>query len=636
LDAYPSFFGTLYQPKYDSSYEGHGPAFVAIVAILIRIIQWVFPNVFTPDLWHFSYFVTLLFAGLCLYWLTKRWFSRWTAWGILLLFSTQPLLLGHSFMNPKDIPFMSLLTLSVLLGFRLADHMGGTETFASLEQPTNMIVAKFQEASPRRKKRFLISLALALAIALALLVFSHQIKSVTGQIVTFFYTARPDTWAGRIFGSVASHAGNVSAEDYVAKALRLLQRLKWGVLIAGALFFLAYFCLLISSLTLTTLPGNVWSQSHKLSESIAEFARSLRNSIDLRSIKIWLTEILRALINRYVLLAGIALGLATAVRAIAPIAGVIVFLYLFAKVRSKAWTTGIAYFVIAALVTYIAWPHLWGAPIQRYLESLGIAANFHYYSGRVLFSGHFYGITSLPHSYLPVLLSIQFSEPLILGVYIGVGILLWRLLRGRIRTDLLLYIGMGFAFPLFALIALNSPLYHNFRQTLFLIPAMVMLAALPLELVFNKVVQNWIRVLLIAAIALPGVYSSVKLFPYEYVYYNSFVGGPAGVRNRYELDYWRTSLRGAAVELNEIAPRGANVIISGASSLFRRYARPDLVVETTTSNTLDLNGGYDYAVQLARWQPWDIYPNAKNVILIERDGAVIATVKAVKGVSISK
>ena len=254
----------------------------------------------------------------------------------------------------------------------------------------------------------------------------------------------------------------------------------------------------------------------------------------------------------------------------------------------------------------------------------------------MLFGGHFYGITSLPHFYLPVLLSIQFTEPLILGVYIGIGALVWLLLRNRVRSDLLLYIGMGFVFPLFALIALNSPLYHNFRQTLFLIPAMVMLAAFPLEVIFRKLSQNWMRFLLIVAIALPGVYSSVKLYPYEYVYYNSLVGGPAGARNRYELDYWRTSLREVAVELNEIAPQGANVIISGAASLFKRYARPDLVIETTTSNTLDLNGGYDYAVQLARWQPWDIYPNAKNVILIERDGAVIATVKAVKGVSISK
>src|SRR5262245_43266889 len=54
LDAYPSLFGMLYKPKYESSYEGHGPTFVTIVGILVRIIQGLFPNVVTPDLWHFS------------------------------------------------------------------------------------------------------------------------------------------------------------------------------------------------------------------------------------------------------------------------------------------------------------------------------------------------------------------------------------------------------------------------------------------------------------------------------------------------------------------------------------------------------------------------------------------------------
>src|SRR5687768_2022086 len=58
LKAYPSFFGILYEPKYDSSFDGHGPAFVTIAGTLIIIIQSIFPNLFAPDLWHFSYFIT--------------------------------------------------------------------------------------------------------------------------------------------------------------------------------------------------------------------------------------------------------------------------------------------------------------------------------------------------------------------------------------------------------------------------------------------------------------------------------------------------------------------------------------------------------------------------------------------------
>jgi hypothetical protein len=634
LDAYPSLFGTLYEPNYDSSYEGHGPAFVTIAGILIRIIQGVFPNVFTPDLWHFSYFITFQLTGLCLFWLTKRWFNEWTAWGILILFSTQPLLLGHAFINPKDIPFMFLLTLSVVLGFRLADSIEAKKSFVSLEGPVLALTNKFQETNPRRKRIFLIYLALALATALTFVVFSHQINSLMEQGVTFFYTAKPDSWAGRIFGSVTSHAANVSREDYVTKALRLFRRAERYALIAGVLFFLAYFGLLISNTTLPTFSRNTSKQLYKLGEFVIGRTKALRNSLHLGSLKIWGAEIFRALRNPRILLAGVALGLATAVRPVAPLAGVIGFLYLFAKIRSKAWTTAIAYFLVAGIVTYLAWPHLWRAPIQRYLESLGIVSNFSNYPGRVLFDGHLYGISDLPRSYLPILLNIQFTEPLLLSAYIGLGILGWRILRGRLRTDLLLYIGLGFVFPLLGLILLNSPLYHNFRQTLFLIPAMVMLAAIPLELIFSKMTQSWARVLLIAAIALPGVYSSIKLYPYEYVYYNSLVGGPAGVRNRYELDYWRISLREVALDLNELAPHGAKIVVTRSAGLFARYARPDLVVDQILNNTFDLNGGYDYAVQLASWQAWDLYPDSKNVVLIERDGAVLATAKAVKNANV--
>ena len=634
LNAYPSFFGILYEPKYDSSFDGHGPAFVTIAGTLIRIIQGIFPNLLTPDLWHFSYFITFQLTGLCLYWLTKRWFNQWTAWGILILFSTQPLLLGHAFINPKDIPFMFFLTLSVVSGFHLVDSMERQESFVSWERPVKVLTNRFHETNPRRRRKFLIHLALALATVLALVVFSQQINSLTEQIVTFFYTASPDSWAGRIFGSIASPSPNISAADYVTKSLKLLQRAERVILIAGMLFFLTYFGLLISNTTLPTFLRKMWKQRHKLWEYVTGLARSLRNSLKLGLLKIWFAEIFRALRNPHIILAGLALGLATGVRAIGPLAGVIVFLYLFTKVRSRSWTTAIAYFLVAGIVTYLTWPRLWGSPIPRYFEGLGIISDFSNFPGQVLFNGRLYGVSELPRSYLPTLLNIQFTEPLLLSVYVGLVILSWRILREQLRTDLLLYIGLGFAFPLLGLILLNSPLYHNFRQALFLIPAMFMLAAFTLELVFSKMTQSWARVLLIGSIALPGVYSTIKLYPYEYVYYNSLVGGPAGIRDRYELDYWRISLREIALELNELVPQGATIIVARSAGLFVKYARPDLVVDKPINSILDPNEGYDYVVQVARGKAWDRYPDAKNVVIIERAGAVLATAKAVKNAGV--
>jgi hypothetical protein len=629
FSAYPSFFGMRYEPKYDSSYDGHGPAFITIAGLVVRAVQHIAPNLFAPDLWHYTYFIKFQLTGLCLYWLAKRWFTTWTACGMLLLFSTQPLLLGHAFINPKDIPFMFFLTLSILLGFRMVDSLENKESSVSLKEPVEWLTHRFGGTDPSRRRRFLTTLALTLAVLLALVAFSHPINSLVEQTVTFFYRAEGDTWAGQLFSSIANPASDVPAADYVSKALRLFQRLERGLIVAGVLFFLAYFAFLIGGTTPSGFLRSLWAQRDKA----RAWDESRPASLNRGAARSWVIEIFRAVRSRPILFAGVALGLATGVRAIAPLAGAIVLLDLVARARVRAWTTAIGYFLVAGITTYISWPRLWDSPIRRYLEGLGIVSNFPNFPGRVLFNGEFYGPSDLPRSYLPVLLNIQFTETAILCIYLGLVILAWKLLRDRVRTDLLLYVGLAFALPLFAWIGLRTPLYHNFRQVLFLIPAMFMLGAFTLELAFHRLSQPWLRVLLVAAVALPGIHATLKLHPYEYIYYNSLVGGPAGAENRYELDYWRVSLREMALEVNEIAPSGSLIVVTRSAGLFARYARPDLVVDKTVDSTLDLSTGYDYLVQVARWSKWELYPDIEDLIVIERDGVVLATAKDVRKVS---
>lgn len=633
IDAYPSFFGTLYEPKYNSSYDGHGPAYVVIVASLVGLVQKIFPTLYSPDVWHFLYFVTFQLMCLCLYWLARRWFGPWTAWGTLVLFGTQPLLLGHAFMNPKDTPFMFLFTLSVVLGWKFVDQATKDEPSVSLKGFVNGLNTGFRSADTQRRRKFLIYLAIAVTILFIWTILTNQPDILIGQIVGFFYSAQPGSWAGQIFGLLARDASNLPLDNYVAKASRLLERARLGVLFAGVIFFLTYFGLLINHTNLRLVLKTLWDRRNGFKQSLKSAITSMRNDLKFSAIQIWPREFLRALRNPSLIIAGVALGLATAVRPIAPLAGLIVIIYLFAKKVPGRWIISLAYLLVAGIVAYIAWPYLWPSPILRYLESLGLVSNFSHFSGQVLFNGQFYGIRDLPYSYLPVLLNIQFTEPLVVAFYVGVVVLGTLLLRERLRTDLSIYLSLGFAVPLLALILLNSPLYHNFRQVLFLVPPIFIAAGFALELMFRKVTMPWMRVVLILILALPGLYSSIKLYPYEYMYYNSLVGGTARVQDRFELDYWRTSLREAAVRLNEFAPPESKIIISGSAALFNLYARPDLFVETMNSSTQDLNGGYDYSVQLSRWQKWNIYPDAAIEFLIERNGVVVAIIRSVRQAS---
>jgi hypothetical protein len=88
-----------------------------------------------------------------------------------------------------------------------------------------------------------------------------------------------------------------------------------------------------------------------------------------------------------------------------------------------------------------------------------------------------------------------------------------------------------------------------------------------------------------------------------------------------------------ALKMNEIARPGAVIVITRSAGLFSRYARPDLIVDKPINSILDLSRGYDYVVQVTRGKGGDIYPEVEELIVIEREGAVLATAKDVKDAS---
>jgi hypothetical protein len=55
----------------------------------------------------------------------------------------------------------------------------------------------------------------------------------------------------------------------------------------------------------------------------------------------------------------------------------------------------------------------------------------------------------------------------------------------------------------------------------------------------------------------------VQLHPYQYIYYNEFVGGVEGAFRKYELDYWLISYMHAAEWIDENLPPGSSILIWG-------------------------------------------------------------------------
>ena len=126
----------------------------------------------------------------------------------------------------------------------------------------------------------------------------------------------------------------------------------------------------------------------------------------------------------------------------------------------------------------------------------------------------------------------------------------YQLSGGREKRGLIELTILWFIIPLLGFIILRSALYDNFRQIIFILPPVFWLAGVAFEKIKNT---KW-QIALVTLCLIPGIVGIVRLHPYEYIYYNSFIGGMDGAQGRFELDYWGTSYREAAEYVNKIAP----------------------------------------------------------------------------------
>lgn len=321
-----------------------------------------------------------------------------------------------------------------------------------------------------------------------------------------------------------------------------------------------------------------------------------------------------------ILLSAILLGLTTSTRILGPFAGVLVTYYAFRTKGKQAIPAIAMYAVVALIATYLSWPYLWMNPIPRFFESLR-EMSLYPWLGAVLFSGVSYQSTDLPYTYLLVLFAIQLTEPVWALSIAGWIVSIVSGGRGEKRGLVELAL-LWFVIPLTLFIALHIALYDNFRQILFIIPPIFLMAGAAFEKIKNT---KW-QVAVIALSLIPGIFGIVSLHPYEYMYYNSFIGGVDGAYDRYDLDYWGISYREAAEYVNSVAPPNATVWVEGPSHLFALFAREDLKIYSPSE--VERAESYSYVVAFTRYNFDEItYPDAEVVYQIMRGDAVLAVIK---------
>ncbi len=136
-----AYSGSTPDDEYKNS-SLYGPVYLAFSELTASAISETLPGWTMADGRHAAYFLSFLMAIGAVYVITQGIAGTWPALAASVLMGTQPLLLGHAFINPKDVPFMGLFAVAVAAGIALARSLPLSAEIAGSTTPTPLIEAR--------------------------------------------------------------------------------------------------------------------------------------------------------------------------------------------------------------------------------------------------------------------------------------------------------------------------------------------------------------------------------------------------------------------------------------------------------------------------------------------------------------
>ncbi len=364
------------------------------------------------------------------------------------------------------------------------------------------------------------------------------------------------------------------------------------------------------------------------------------------------------------LLASFFLGIATSIRVLGPLAGVLVGIYAiktlkvffvnqeFPKGRQTFRVylpflikTFVIYAAFAILIAFITWPYLWTNPIQRFIEAFGFMSD-NPTQLPVLFNGQIYQADQLPRRYLPVLLSLTLTEPVLILFAVG---LLFAFLRKKLNTDYwqLFTVLLWFVIPFLYVILRKPPMYDGYRHFLFMLPPLFIFAGFAFEKIF-ALLKNYqlppfdiaqgkfthyslLSILFSLLIFLPAIYSSIQLHPYQYAYYNTFIGGTSGAFRTYETEYWLTCYKEAIEQFDQLTLRQAQgtLFVKREPYIAAYYANKNISIRDYRAEFGKIKSGDFVLVNTRTNEDIKTFRDAPIILKISRGDAVFCEVKKI-------
>ena len=121
----------------------------------------------------------------------------------------------------------------------------------------------------------------------------------------------------------------------------------------------------------------------------------------------------------------------------------------------------------------------------------------------------------------------------------------------------------------------------------------------------------------------------ITLHPYQYAYYNTFVGGIRNAFRDYETDYWLTCYKEAMETFNEDASQNAHIYVKREPYIAAYYARSDIFVFDYRTDFHDMQSGEYLLINTRTNEDEKILKDAPVVFEIGRQGAVFCVIKQI-------
>ena len=316
----------------------------------------------------------------------------------------------------------------------------------------------------------------------------------------------------------------------------------------------------------------------------------------------------------------------------------------------------VLYGILAVLGMFFTWPFLWEDPLTNFVGVFRLMSD-NPTTLSVLFRGDVFRAGELPRRYMPFMLATTLTEPVwplfLLGMFAGYVQLFrqtkntnhdfqisnsensWASLRSSIGIEesknrlFSLTLILSWFGVLLAYVLLRRPaMYDGVRHFLFILPPIFIFTGFAVEFLIDRL-PSWLYAGIILLLFVPGVLGIAKLHPYEYTYYNSFIGGTDGAFRQYETDYWLTCYKEAVEKLEETTDAPIDLYVHREAYIAAYFASENVTVRDLRGALDEVQPG-DYVLVNSRTnEDRRIFKDAPAVIEVGRGEAIFCQIKQI-------